>query len=126
MSHGNWYWHELATTDVAGAKAFYTGMFGWGWQDMDMGEMGVYNVIQQGDEAHGGVMDMPEGQRNAGVPCHWMNYIQVDDVDASAAKAKSLGGQIHAEPFDIPNVGRMSVIQDPQGAVFSIMTPASE
>jgi len=126
MSHGNWYWHELATTDTDAAKAFYTEMFGWEWQGMDMGEMGMYHVIMHGGEPHGGVMDIPEEPKKQGVPPHWMTYIQVDDVDASTAKAKTHGGNILVEPFDIPNVGRMSVIQDPQGAVFSIMTPASE
>tara|TARA_R110002110_G_scaffold89824_1_gene233948 strand:- start:2 stop:379 length:378 start_codon:yes stop_codon:yes gene_type:complete len=125
MAHGDWFWHELSTSDAGAAKAFYGEMFGWGWDDMDMGEIGMYSVIQHGGQPHGGVMTMPAEQRGMGVPPHWMNYIQVDDVDASAAKAKSLGGVVHAEPFDIPEVGRMSVIQDPQGAVFSIMKPAS-
>ena len=124
MSHGNWYWHELSTSDTDAAKSFYSELFGWGWQEMDMGPNGTYHLIQQNGENHGGVMEMPEEPRKAGVPPHWMTYMQVDDVDASTAKAKTLGATIHVEPFDIPGVGRMSVIQDPQGAVFSIMTPA--
>lgn len=123
MSHGDWLWHELSTTDTGGAKAFYGDLFGWGWDEMDMGEMGIYTIVQHNGQAQGGVMDMPAEQRSQGVPPHWMTYIEVDDADAVAKKAKALGGTVHAEPFDIPEVGRMSVIQDPQGAVFSIMKP---
>jgi uncharacterized protein len=62
-------------------------------------------------------MDGPQFQ---GVPPHWSIYFAVDDVDAMAEKARGLGAVLCAPPTDIPNVGRFAVIQDPQGAVFSI------
>jgi predicted enzyme related to lactoylglutathione lyase len=59
------------------------------------------------------------------MPPSWGTYITVDDVDATAAKAKELGGTVLVEPQDIPEVGRFCVIKDPQGAVFSAMTYTS-
>ena len=55
------------------------------------------------------------------VPSHWMIYMAVEDVDASAAKAAELGGQIVHPPTEIPNVGRWALIADPVGAMFAVM-----
>jgi predicted enzyme related to lactoylglutathione lyase len=62
-----------------------------------------------------------EELKTAGVPPHWLGYITVEDAAATAAKAKQLGGEVKVPPTDIPTVGRFAVIQDPQGAVFSII-----
>jgi len=127
MAHGDWHWHELATPDIDKAKAFYGELFGWSWEVMDMGENGHYHILKQtpDDQGHGGAMQM-DCEEWKGIPPHWMTYLEVDDCDAAAKKAKDLGGEIGVEPFDIPGVGRMAVIKDPQGAVFSIMTPTSQ
>jgi predicted enzyme related to lactoylglutathione lyase len=66
----------------------------------------------------------PPLHRQVGVPAHWMAYFQVDDVDATAAKAKELGANLYLPPMTMEGVGRMSVIADPQGAVFSIFKSA--
>jgi predicted enzyme related to lactoylglutathione lyase len=58
------------------------------------------------------------------MPPHWMAYFQVDDVDACATKAKGLGGKLCLAPMMIEGAGRMSVITDPQGAVFAIFKSA--
>lgn len=61
----------------------------------------------------------------AGVPNHWQVYFAVDDADGAASKVSAEGGQVIAEPFDIPSVGRSAVLGDPQGAVFSVLKPAA-
>ena len=59
------------------------------------------------------------------VPSHWMVYFAVADADASAARVAGLGGAVSAPPFDLPLVGRLAVVQDPDGAVFTVMARAS-
>jgi uncharacterized protein len=83
-----------------------------------MGEMGNYYIFQK-DGADAAAM-FQAGPDMAGVPPFWMSYVSVDDADASTSKAKELGASIHKEPFDVFDIGRMSVIQDPQGAVFAV------
>jgi predicted enzyme related to lactoylglutathione lyase len=59
------------------------------------------------------------------MPPHWLTYVGTDDVDATAAKAKDLGGNVIVEPADIPEVGRFSIVADPTGAVFGLFQPIS-
>ena len=120
-AHGTFMWNELATTDVEAAKKFYGDLLGWQFDEMDMGEAGKYTILKAGDKQAGGLMAM-EGPQWEGIPPHWMSYIAVDDVDACAQKA---GDNVKVPPFDIPGVGRMCVIVDPQGAAISLMTPGS-
>lgn len=117
--HGAFSWSELQTTDVEGAKKFYSGLLGWATEDFPTEEM-PYTIVKAGEEMVGGIMTLPP--QCTGVPPHWGVYITVDDVDASAQKATELGGTIMVPPMDIKDVGRFSVIRDPQGAVFSIIT----
>ena len=123
-SHGTFHWNELATSDVDGAKAFYSEIIGWSFDAMANMTGGTYWIAKSGDEMAGGLMAMPP-TAPAGTPPYWMSYVAVDDVDGAVAKVAGLGGAVLAAPFDIPNVGRMAVIQDPQGAVISLMTPAA-
>jgi uncharacterized protein len=112
-------WAELATTDVAGAKRFYTGLLGWTTELAPVEGM-EYTLVKAGDEQVGGIMG---NQCEGGViPSHWGIYITVDNVDATAVKARELGGTVIMPPTDIPNVGRFSVLQDPQGVAFSVIT----
>jgi len=89
---------------------------------MTGGDGGTYWILKAGDKMAGGLMAMPSGAPQ-GTPPYWMSYIAVDDVDAAVGTAAGLGGTVMMAPFDIPNVGRMAVIRDPQGAVVSLMTP---
>ena len=121
---GTFIWNELATSDVDGAKAFYSGLLGWKAEDMPMpGGGGTYTILKNGDAMAGGMFRM-EGDAFKGVPPHWMSYIEVDDVDAAAAKVTELGGQVMQPPFDVPDVGRITVLSDPQGAVVALMKSA--
>ncbi len=111
-------WHELATDDVERAGKFYSELFGWTPSILDM-PTGPYTMFMNGEVRAGGMLQMTAEWK--GIPAHWMVYFTVADCDASAENAKSRGGQIKVPPTDIPGVGRFSVIQDPQGAVCSII-----
>jgi predicted enzyme related to lactoylglutathione lyase len=117
-------WYELMTSDMAGADAFYRGVIGWGSRDWD--EPGMqYKIMTMGERPVGGVMPMPEDYIKAGGrPC-WVGYIAVDDVDAATSELKKAGGKVHRVPAEIPNVGRFSVVADPQGAMFMLFKSSS-
>ena len=120
-THGAFSWSELMTTDPEAASRFYRGLFGWTVKNMDMGT-GPYHVASVGETAVGGIMGMPP---DAGpMPPAWGCYITVDNVDETIARCTALGGKTLVPPMDVPTVGRMAVLQDPQGAVFSVMTYA--
>ena len=122
--HGSFVWNELATSDVEGAKSFFGELLGWSFRDVDMGH-GTYTIVQNAGSDAAGMMSL-DNIEAPGVPPHWMSYIAVDDVDARTGKVAALGGKVMREPFDIPNVGRMSVIADPSGAVVCLMTLAQQ
>jgi predicted enzyme related to lactoylglutathione lyase len=112
-------WNELGTRDPDAAKAFYGAVFGWGFEDHDMGEMGVYTEWKLGDAAIGGLMDI-RGRVPEEVPAHWLVYFAVDNTDAALETVKSGGGDVRFGPIDIP-AGRFAVAADPFGAVFAVI-----
>ncbi len=112
-------WNELTTSDPS-VTEFYKQVAGMTTSTMDMGQ-GEYTLFHAGDQMVGG-MTAPQ---MPGVPNHWHVYFEVADADAAAAKITELGGTILVPPFDIP-VGRIAVVQDPQGAAFSIMKSAPQ
>jgi uncharacterized protein len=117
---GSFCWIELHTTDQTAAKSFYGSLFGWEAHDSPMGPDDFYTEFKlQGREAAAGCTLRPD-ERSQGVPSHWMIYIAVDDADAVVAKAQQLGGKILAPAFDVMDIGRMAVVQDPTGAVFCV------
>ncbi|MBA3241029.1 MAG: VOC family protein [Acidobacteria bacterium] len=118
-AHGAFCWNELGTTDVEAAKKFYTELFGWKLKEGHVPAPMIYNEIMVNGEAVGGIYQM--GPEFGGAPSHWMPYVAVDDVDASAKRVEELGGKVCVPPTDIPNVGRFSVINDPTGATLSIL-----
>ena len=118
---GAFSWCELMTTDPAAATEFYTTLFGWTVEPMNMGM--PYNVLKVGESAIGGIMGMPPGAP-PGMPPMWAAYVTVTDVDALVGKVQGLGGKVMMPPADIPNVGRFAVIQDPQGAMLNVIAYA--
>jgi predicted enzyme related to lactoylglutathione lyase len=114
--HGQFVWYELTTPDVDGAKKFYPRFTNWGTQRFDEN----YTTFTTGGLPIAGIFRLNDEMRGQGIPPNWMPYVEVNDVDASAAQAKSLGATITAGPDDIPGTGRFAVVQDPQGAVFGI------
>jgi predicted enzyme related to lactoylglutathione lyase len=118
--HGIVCWNELVTRDMSLAEKFYTELLGWKAADSGMPGM-KYVVFKAGDKQAGGMMAMPTDVPE-NVPSHWMTYIAVDDIDAVAEKTKQLGGTVLHGPMDVPTVGRFCIIQDPTGAVVSLIT----
>lgn len=121
-----WAWNELMTRDVDAAKAFYSSVFGWNYDEMDMGPMGTYNVIAGGENnGLGGLMSMPPDLPDM-VPNHWAVYFTVADIDASIAAATEAGGQVTNGPMPIPGVGTTAVIHDPAGGSYCLLQPESD
>jgi uncharacterized protein len=120
---GTFSWVDLATTDAAGAKEFYAGLFGWELEDNDAGGGNVYTMCRVDGDAVAGLFGMTEDMRASGVPPNWTNYVTVEDADAAVARVKELGGQPIDDAFDVLDVGRMAVLKDPQGAVFAVWQP---
>ncbi|MBV9946307.1 MAG: VOC family protein [Myxococcales bacterium] len=111
---GSFCWDELHTRDLAKAKAFYGGLFGWTGKG-DSGGMEYWHWIHAGKEIGG----LTSHMGGADVPPHWLAYIAVADVDAVTRKAVALGGKVMMPATEIPKVGKFSVVRDPTGAVFS-------
>jgi hypothetical protein len=120
-------WYDLMTTDLDAAKRFYESVIGWKTDLFEKSDPANPYFIWLADaQPVGGVMAQPADERAMGVPPHWMAHTTVDDVDAAAKKVVSLGGKVMAPPWNIPTVGRVSVVADPQGAVFSLYKPEQE
>ena len=115
---GSFAWNELNTRDVPAAKAFYTEVFGWKANDMDMGGMS-YTEWRLGDKPVAGMQAMPD-MVPAEVPAHWLVYFAVDDTDATVSKATGAGATTLVPPMDIPP-GRFAVLSDPEGAAFAVI-----
>jgi predicted enzyme related to lactoylglutathione lyase len=122
---GSFSWAELSTSDPAAAKKFYSSLFGWSVKDSPMGPgpEDVYTLLQIGGKDVAALYKQMKEQAQQGVPPNWMCYVTVENADEAAKKAKSLGGTVIMEPFDVMDYGRMAVIQDPEGAIFSIWQP---
>jgi predicted enzyme related to lactoylglutathione lyase len=114
-------WTELATNDTKTAEKFYTSLFGWTAKTSNDAGMEYTELTNQG-RPQAGLMAITPQMGN--MPPAWTPYFQVTDVDATTAKAKSLGGQVFMGPQDIPKVGRFSVLADPQGAPFCVFKRA--
>lgn len=116
-------WRELNTPALDPSRAFYTALFGWETGSMDM-DGTPYTLFTQGEEQVAGMMAPPMDE----VPPHWLDYLTVDDVDAARERAVALGGVALTEAMDVPNIGRMAVVQDPAGATFALfrsLTPGA-
>lgn len=115
-THGTFSWTDLGTTDQEAATGFYSGLFGWDTSDEPLpGGEGTYTMASLGGRNVAGLSTGPPG-----MPPAWTSYVTVDDADAVAAKAAGLGASVMAGPFDVMELGRMAVIQDPTGAIFAL------
>jgi len=117
---GSFCWIELATTDQNAAKKFYSSLFGWNVNDMPMGPEGVYTIFRLEGQDAAAACTLRKEQLDQHVPPHWMLYIAVASVDATANRVAPLGGKLLAPAFDVFEAGRMAVLQDPTGATFCI------
>src|SRR5215216_1661845 len=110
---GTFSWAELATSDAATAKAFYTSVFGWDYEDNEIPDDGVYSMATRDGKYVAALFDADQ-------PPHWNCYVTVESADDATARATELGGNVMAEPFDVMDVGRMAVIADPTGAALCV------
>ena len=115
---GAFCWPELSTTDDGSARKFYTGLFGWSFEDTPAGPYMVYTTWNLRGKSVGAMYK--QGPQEKGVPPHWNTYVSVASAEASAKKASGLGGKVVLEPFDVMEHGRMAIVQDPQGAMISL------
>ena len=122
-AHGAFHWNELMTRDVKKAKDFFGKSLGWTFDDMPMGDGVTYTIIKSNGEMVGGLMAM-DGPMFDGMPEHWFTYVAVDDVDKRIKAAKGAGGAVMREPWDVPGVGRIAIVQAPGGATQGWMVPA--
>lgn len=118
-------WNELNTRDVDGAKAFYSAVFGWTFEDNDMGEAGQYTTIGLGEDMVGGILNMDERGVPEQVPAHWQVYFAVEDTDAAVAQVTERGGSVMVPPMEVP-AGRFSILLDPHGASFAVIALSEE
>jgi predicted enzyme related to lactoylglutathione lyase len=117
---GAFSWTELMTSDPAAAAKFYGALLGWTFDDMPEAQMpGGYRVVKVGETAVGGVMKFQPGAPP--MPPHWGSYVTVADLKATVDKVAGLGGKVLMPGMEIPKVGTMAVIQDPQGAVLNLI-----
>lgn len=123
--HGTLCWTEIVTDDLEKARNFYAEVFGWkiNESENDAIEMKYLEYDTGTGQSSGGIYEInPEMCGGEAPPPHFMNYIAVDDVDASIKKVEELGGRVMGEPHDVPKVGRMAVVSDPAGATFALIT----
>jgi len=120
--HGTFTWNELITSDVEAAKRFYAATLGWRFDAWSMADGRTYWIAKAGDEAVAGLMGVDD-EALAHLAPRWFAYVKVDDVDARAAAAAAHGGTLLRDPFDIPDVGRIAIVQDATGAAVGLLTP---
>jgi predicted enzyme related to lactoylglutathione lyase len=116
---GTFSWTDLYTPDREGAKTFYGGLFGWEAEDSPLPGGGVYTMLRKDGHEVAALAAAPQAE----FPPFWGSYVTVSSADDAAARAKELGGTVLAEPFDVMQAGRMAILQDPQGAFFSVWEP---
>ena len=122
---GSFCWFELATSDQAAAKQFYTQLFGWDVQDTPIGPSETYTIFTRDGHDAAAAYTMRDEERKHGAPPFWMMYVAVDDADRMAGRVTSLGGQVMAPPFDVMEMGRMAMVADPAGTHFALWQPKS-
>lgn len=120
---GNFCWVELGTTNPGAAKTFYKELFNWDYFDAPMGPDMTYTLININGKEIGGLYQLMSDMLAQGVPPHWLSYISVTNADDATGQATAAGATVMKGPFDVSDAGRMSVIQDPTGAVFALWQP---
>ncbi len=117
---GRFVWHELLTSDVEGAKAFYGEVVGWTIKaapGMD------YTLLCVGEMQAAGLMLLPEEAKKMGAPPSWLGYLGVDNAEQAVKQVVELGGRQMGPTQNIPDIGSFAVIADPQGAVIGLFEP---
>jgi predicted enzyme related to lactoylglutathione lyase len=111
---------ELNTNDVPKARKFYSALFDWKLEDVEMGPSGQYTMISPGQGTGGGILRHPDPESDS----IWIAYVEVGDIQAATQKAKALGAQVMVDAREVPGAGWMSIIVDPTGATLGLWKPA--
>ena len=122
VNHGRFVWHDLMSKSPEADLAFLKALIGYTVNDRDMGDMGNYPMLMVGEAGVGGVVGMEAEQPQ---PSHWIGYVAVSDLDTTLTALVAAGGTIHIPAFPVSDVGRIAIVSDPNGAVFSPMEPAT-
>jgi hypothetical protein len=117
----NFVWYELCTNDLDGAKAFYTKLFGWTSTPFQGEGAQEYHIWEMAGKGVGGLMPLPEGMPKP----FWLGYVGVADADAAIDKATKAGAKVH-RVMDIPTVGKIGLVSDPQGVGYALIQGYSD
>lgn len=123
---GTFSWVDLAAHDLDAAERFYTQLFGWTADRMQFGpgQGDVYVMLRRDGRDAAAVYPMDPAQKAQGLPSAWLSYVTVESADQAAAQARTLGGTVLADAFDVVDAGRMALLGDPAGAMFAAWEPA--
>ena len=114
-------WHELVTSDQKRSGDFFCELLGWQSIEVDAGEFGVYTLFKKGNTDVAGMMNPTADTPGQG--SYWHSYIAVENVALCADKTSTLGGRVIVPPHDVPDVGRICIVEDPTGAMAHLMQP---
>ena len=120
--HGTVWWNELMTRDVPATKRYYEDVCGWQWETVPM-PPGEYHIASAHGRRIAGMMDMSGLPGQEDLPAHWFTYFAVDDLEAALAAAKDDGGTVIRPPYEVPNIGTISIVRDAGGAALGVMVP---
>lgn len=121
---GRFLWHELLTTDPDAASRFYGAVAGW--ETIRWDQDSSYRLLATGGVPMAGLLSLAPEDRARGASPHWLTYIGVPDVDAAVRLATEMGATVRSAAQDVPTVGRMAGLADPQGTAFAVYTPTGE
>ena len=113
-------WYELLTTDVGGASAFYGSVLGWVTKDASIPGIS-YKLFMSGELTRSGLMELPEEGIRQGATPRWIGYVGVDDMDLAVHRMLERGGSVYVPPTGT-NIGRISIVADPQRATFGLLS----
>ncbi|MGF1508036.1 MAG: VOC family protein [Myxococcota bacterium] len=121
FSHGTFNWVDLSAKSIERVRPFYEALFGWTYEP-SQGDQG-YGIFMKDQKSAAGIGQMSPAMLEANVPSTWNTYVSVDDIQATEAKAKALGGTLMFDTVDVLDVGRMNFVTDPEGALFAMWQP---
>jgi predicted enzyme related to lactoylglutathione lyase len=123
-TNGSFYWNELMTRDAEAAKKFYGATLGWTFEAMDEGEGATYWIAKVGEESVAGIYSIDPKDEDTGEG--WFAYVAVNDLSTALARASMEGGEVVREPWDVPGVGRIAIVNDNAGNTMGWMTPSEQ
>jgi predicted enzyme related to lactoylglutathione lyase len=121
---GDFIWYELMTSDPDGAKAFYEAVVGWTIGNAEPAFNGYRMIGRPDGKSAGGLLPLTAEMQQHGARPTWLGYVNVADVDDTVAAIERAGGKALMPAFDIPSIGRIAMVADPQGAVLYVMKPS--